>query len=379
MKVLIVEQPVKSIAPNIALMKLSTYCETKGYPYKYVHGMVKPNLNPDVIYTSCIFSYYSETYKKVFKYYKRLFPNVPILAGGPVPTIIPDWFKLQGVTPYLGLATNFEQCIPKFNVNIEGNLPYIRNKIVLYSSKGCVNSCKFCVVPKLEGSMKSYKSIYKTLETAKEELPEAESIVLYDNNFTEHEYFDTIIDELKDFNMPIDIFGLHCESFTAHHAKRLAELKWAGQGNNSTPYVRFAFDRLKYATHVEAAFRLVKQYKVPAQFFCYLLYGFNDSPKDCWKRIELAQEIRDRVGTGIIYLFPQRYQPLDSLKRNTYVAKNWTPELLLGFSRLYTQIRNFISITESRSVYDWIGHSYSEFLERCTYMASHTSISKTNL
>ena len=78
-------------------------------------------------------------------------------------------------------------------------------------------------------------------------MPKAKSIVLYDNNFTEHKYFDQIVDELVESGLPCDIHGLHVDSFTRHHAKRFAELKWCAQGENGTPYLRFSFDKVKYA------------------------------------------------------------------------------------------------------------------------------------
>ena len=77
--------------------------------------------------------------------------------------------------------------------------------------------------------MKCYKSIKHILDVAKIEMPNAKSIVLYDNNFTEHEYFDNIVDELIKYGLPIDIHGLHVDSFTEHHAKRFSELKWLGK------------------------------------------------------------------------------------------------------------------------------------------------------
>ncbi len=76
------------------------------------------------------------------------------------------------------------------------------------------NKCRYCAVPTLEGPMKSFKSIKHMLISAKQDMPEARSVVLYDNNFTEHEYFDNIVDELIDFGLPCDIHGLHVDSFT---------------------------------------------------------------------------------------------------------------------------------------------------------------------
>jgi hypothetical protein len=373
MKYLIVEPKVKAIAPNIALMKWARWCENEGHQYQYVRGKVKPDFIPDKILMSCIFTYYSKRYEETINYYIKIFPNVKILVGGVFPTLYPKWFEkwnvrfldLISVTTHQGTSCEIENLIPKYNVEIisEDENPYPRNKIVLYSSRGCVNKCAYCAVPKLEGAMKSFRSIKETLELAKEEVPDANSVVLYDNNFTEHEYFDDIVDELLEFGLPIDIHGLHVESFTEHHAKRLSELEWKPQSDTGTAYIRFSFDKMKYANSVENALHLVNKYNIKAQFFAYMLFNFTDSPQDFWWRIEKAQEMVDKIGRTI-YLFPQRYEPFKALERNKFIGPKWTDELVRGLVKLYTSIHGFIPITKSHNIYKWIGNDYEEFLEK---------------
>ena len=168
---------------------------------------------------------------------------------------------------------------------------------------------------------------------------------------------------LLNSNLPVDIHGLHVDSFTRHHAKRFAELKWCGQGENGTAYLRFSFDKLKYADGIRKAFRYVIDEDVKAQFFCYLLFNWLDTPDDFWQRIQLTQEIVDDIGETI-FLFPQRYEPLNALERNQYIGKHWNEIQVKGLVRLYTQLRGFIPITRSRNIYDWIGHTKEEFFEK---------------
>jgi hypothetical protein len=158
-------------------------------------------------------------------------------------------------------------------------------------------------------------------------------------------------------------------TFTKHHAKRFSELEWAAQGDSGIPYLTFSFDKLKYADGIHKALRWVTDYDVKASFFCYLLFNFTDSPSDFWNRIQIAQKIVDDVGETI-YLFPQRYEPLNALERNQYIGKHWTADLVRGVTRLYTQIHGFIPITRSRNIYDWIGHSMEEFLENALKMGT---------
>jgi hypothetical protein len=209
MKYLIIEPKVKAIAPTISLMKWARCCEQKGHEYQYVRGRVEPEIIPDAILMSYIFSYYSTVYEKTINFYLNKFPDAKITVGGAFPSLNPKWFKKWNgaVTVHKGLCPEIESLTPQFNVDIqsEDENPYPRDKIVLYASRGCSSKCRYCAVPTLEGPMKSFKSIKHMLISAKQDMPEARSVVLYDNNFTEHEYFDNIIDELVDFDLPCDI------------------------------------------------------------------------------------------------------------------------------------------------------------------------------
>ena len=387
MNYLLIEPKGKALAPNIALMKWARWCEIKKQNYQYVRGKVVPDIIPHKMLMSCIFSYDSRKYENTINFYKRLFPDVPLVAGGVFPSLNPKWFSFRWkkrlkngeheVSIYQGLHPDIENLAPKYNVSIksEGKLPYERDKIVLYASRGCVNKCGYCAVPRLEGDMRCYKSIKHILDLAKTELPNAKSIVFYDNNFTEHEYFDDIVDELVEFGLPIDIHGLHVDSFTEHHAKRFAELKWAGQSKNGPPYIRFSFDKFRYSANIERALKLAIKYDIKATFFCYMLFNFNDSPHDFWKRIVETHDIVSRNKRTIV-LFPQRYEPLKALKRNQYIGPKWTDEKVRGLVKLYTYLRGFIPITYNSNTIRWLGFTEDEFFGKVMHMNQKNKLNK---
>jgi hypothetical protein len=387
MNYLLIEPKVKAIAPNIALMKWARWCELKKYNYEYVRGKVVPDITPDKMLMSCIFSFDSKKYEETINFYKKLFPEVPVVVGGAFPSLNPGWFQSRwtktlkngqaDVSVFRGINHEIENLAPKFDVEIkyEGTFPYDRDKIVLYASRGCVNKCGYCAVPRLEGDMKSYKSIKHILDVGKIEMPDAKSIVLYDNNFTEHEHFDNIVDELVDFGLPIDIHGLHVDSFTEHHAKRLSELNWASQGKNGTPYIRFSFDKLEYVTNIEKAVKLVVKYNIKANFFCYMLFNFTDSPHDFWRRIVEIHNIVNKTKRTIT-LFPQRYEPLNALKRNQYIGPKWTEEKVQGLVKLYTHLRGFIPISSNHNSIMWLGFSEEQFFEKVREMNKNKKLQK---
>lgn len=379
-----VEPNVPSIAYNIALMKFCRLCEDFGYEYEYVRGMIEPNIIPDKIIMSFIFTFYANRYEKIVDYYLKRFPEADILIGGVFPSINPRWFKKDKwknrVKIHQGKYLKIENLIPKYNTSIIDEdvnkskrtidkMILKKKKIVTYASRGCVNKCGYCVVPKLEGNMKSFKSIIKTLEIGHRELPQATSVVLYDNNFTEHRYIDNIIDELIDFGLPVDIHGLHVESFSEKIAKRFSQLKWASQNERSgRAYLRFSFDKMKYEKDIENALKYTIDFNINADFFCYMLYNWTDSPDDFWYRMVTAQKLATKYGK-MINLFPQRFEPFSALRKNRYVGKNWNTTLLNGIHWMLSWSHGFLTLTPSKNLFRWFGYSKEEFFENCFKLA----------
>lgn len=395
MKYLLIEPATTSIAYNIALMKWARWCEMHGYEYEYVRGIVEPNIIPDHMVMSCIFTFYWKKYVKTINHYLEKFPKSDLTVGGVTASIHPEWFYQEWGKPNLfmngiggrvnvhkGTHPEIEPLVPKWNVDVHDEDFYkserIKNralnkkkKIVMYASRGCVNKCGYCMVPKIEGDMKSFESIKEYLEVSKKELPDASSIVLYDNNFTEHTFIHNIIDELINHGMPVDIHGLHVDSFTDDIAKHMSQLKFASQNEGATAYTRFSFDKMKYRDNIFRALKLSEKHKIGASFFCYMLFNFVDSPFDFWKRLVLSQEMTEEVGRNI-YLFPQRYEPFDSKDKYKYIGKKWTQEQAAGVKRMATFLHGFLPTTKTRNVFNWVGHNYEEFINNAERMGITT-------
>ena len=366
MKILLVDPKVKSIAPNIALMKWAHWCELNGHEYEYVKGTVIPKMQkPDYVYMSAIFTYFSKTYIKTIKHYGKVCPSAEFKVGGAFPSVFPEWWEktFPGIEIHRGIADEIEYLPPKYSIEPTNK------KIVTYASRGCPNKCGYCFVPRLEGKMKSFPSIQETLDFARKEIPDAESVVLYDNNFTAHEYFDDIVDELKAFGLPIDIHGLHVSCFTEHQAKRFAELKWGAQSKKGTAYMRFSFDFVGYAKYIRRALKYTADAKVKAGFFCYMLFNWKDTPHDFWKRMVMAQEMVDETGKTL-FLFPQRFEPNDALERNKYIGKHWDEDLVRGVTRMYTFMHGFLPMTKTKNIYNWVGHTEDEFFDNARKFAT---------
>lgn len=198
-------------------------------------------------------------------------------------------------------------------------LPH-HNPLATFTTRGCPNRCPFCAVPIIEG-------------TFRELADWPVRPVICDNNLlaSSETHFNRVIDRLLearvrgvDFNQGLDIRLL-----TEHHAARLAELYRSGQ----MPFVRLAWDDVRLESHFLRAHRRLVEAGIPARAIrVYCLIGFNDTPDDARYRLEKIYHTLGSVP------YPMRYQPLNAMRRNEYVANGWTKEELTRFTRYWSRL-----------------------------------------
>jgi hypothetical protein len=66
-----------------------------------------------------------------------------------------------------------------------------------YMTRGCVNKCRFCAVPKLEPEYVNYINLKKQIKAAIRRFGGKRNLLLMDNNVFASDKFDNIIDEIK--------------------------------------------------------------------------------------------------------------------------------------------------------------------------------------
>lgn len=250
--------------------------------YNWSKGIVQWTIR-DTLYLSVVFSWDLEKAYRIAEASKK-----KVVIGGPAA-------KLAGI--------EYDE------------LPYqvltFHNPLATFTTRGCVNNCGFCAVPKLEGQLQELS----TWEPG---------LVVCDNNLlaASRKHFDKVINSLK--SMPFVDFnqGLEASRFTLYHASRMAELK--------AVKVRFAFDSISEETNVMDAIKTAQRAGIK-DIGCYCLIGFNDTPEDAKYRLELIRS------TGALPN-PMRFQPLMCRHKDEFVDKGWTEKQLKDMMRYYSKL-----------------------------------------
>lgn len=186
------------------------------------------------------------------------------------------------------------------------------NPLATFTTRGCPNKCEFCAVPKIEPNFVECKHFRP-------------APLVCDNNLLacRKKHFERVIDAINIF--PVIDFnqGLDARLFTEWHAKKLTELHHVK--------VRFALDFDGQVYRVYSAVELARYYGL-TDIGIYCLIGYNDSPASARARLELVRSWGIRP-------VPMRYQPLDAVKKNAYIAPGWTDMELRKMVNYYYHLR----------------------------------------
>lgn len=259
-----------------------------------------------------------------------------LFVGGIMASLMAeDITQETGISPVCGVLTSPAQIGLEGDVNIDllppdysivdPRLYAVNETYYAYCSRGCVNNCGFCGVPRVEPAYLGYIDIKPTIEQMREEFGDKPKLKLMDNNVLPSPHLERIVDDLLelgyargenteeeqprrrivDFNQGLD---------AAHVTDRTMELL---SKLNVSP-MRVAFDRVEDRDEYERAVRLARDYGF-TEFSNYMLYNWEDTPRDLYDRlmvnIDLNQEWKEQSVTGMrtaaIYSYPMRFAPID--------------------------------------------------------------------
>ncbi|MCJ7445992.1 MAG: hypothetical protein MUO26_15980 [Methanotrichaceae archaeon] len=297
------------------MMKLASYHRSRGDEVRLVRGLTNnENFNPDIIKITSLFTYAWKPVHMAIEYYHHHYSNSEITVGGIYASIMPGRIKTYYpfVDIHVGLFNPSERYLPDYDILKNVDKWSNWNKSIIFSSRGCVRNCKFCIVPKLEGRIKSITTSIQDFIH-----PDHNQIILWDNNFLASPRNEEILIELQDLGLRVDFNqGLDARLINEKNAEMLANL-------NVKTY-RLAFDYLDERDAVIKAIDSLFNYGVRKRnILIYMLYNFynnqtgeGDSPEDFLARIN------DILGVGCA-VYPMRFEPLRSLKKGSYISPKW--------------------------------------------------------
>jgi len=240
MNVLLVDADASSF-PNLALMKLSAYYKSLG------HTVGFHITDPDKI---CVSS--------VFKKYSQSFLCSDVEYGG-------------SAYSYDKLPLEIEHICPDYSLY---NIDYSMG----FTSRGCINTCPFCIVPEKEGAMRDHAH--------PSEFVRHDKVVLLDNSFTMSPRFKQNVEWMAERTLKVNICqGVDVRRMTYDKACLLKSLKLYNH-NFTSKALHIAWDntqdednvRMGIAHLFEAGF---KAYSI----FCYVLVGYNSTHEEDYYRV----------------------------------------------------------------------------------------------
>ncbi len=319
MRILLVEPDYYSRYPPLGLLKLASYHRTYGDKIQYVRGSVNNVDVPDSIDITSLFTYSWKPVHDAISYYHTEFPEAEIKVGGIYATLMPHNIRKEFpfVKIHQGLFPKAENLLPSYDI-----LQWVGKwkdwkKSIVFTTRGCIRKCPFCVVPKIEGGMKEPKfSILPMIHPAHKE------VVIWDNDFLASPYAKDILIELRDGGYRADFNqGLDARLMTEEFANILADIK--------SPSIHMAYDWPWEGPYIEKAIEYLGNagYKRKNLIF-YVLHNFYDEQhKKGDTPVDFFHRLQDLMKWGAS-AYPMRFIPLNSLTRRGFVSPLWTEDEL---------------------------------------------------
>lgn len=237
--------------PNLALMKLSAWHKAQGHRVEWYSPLFGPY---DRVYASKIFDFT---------------PDCPYLPEGTV----------KGGSGYdltAKLPDEVETMFPDYSMYPEWNAA------IGFTTRGCVRSCPFCVVPRKEGRLRVVGDIHSFWNGQKK-------IVLLDNNLTAApmEHFRRVLRQIIDNNLQADFSqGWDIRLLNEEHAALLSKVRVGRSGHH-----HFAWDNPKDEEAVRRGIALLAKYMPLRRIIFYVLIGFNTTREEDEHRVYVLRDL----------------------------------------------------------------------------------------
>lgn len=361
MNILLVEPSYRSKFPPLGLMQLSTYHRSRGDRVAFVRGQHEwaHARRWDRIYVASLFTWeLPRTGDTVDFYLPCVKDPKDIFVGGVGVTLLPNYIRqrsactvIEGPLDMPGrLGPNtpaIANLVPDYSLlNLVDYEYYPRDAYFVRITKGCIRTCKFCAVPLLEKEFGMMSPLRRQIADAKEHHGERQHLVVMDNNILGIEGIEEIISDIRalgfeagakrngrertvDFNQGLDARLI---SQKPELAKLLATI--------CVSPIRLAFDFVGIRAAYEQAVRLLVAEGFN-EFTNYMLFNFNDTPRDLYDRLWVNVNLNKELGVRITG-FPMRFIPMDDVNRH-HVALGWKWRYLRGIQYILLVTHGLVS------------------------------------
>ena len=178
--------------------------------YKDKEYFTKPRF--DKVGITTLFTFYWDITIDTINFAKQLCKNPEdVMVGGIMSSLLPDEvYAATGIKPFVGLLNEpgvidegndliIDELALDYSILEEIDYVYpANNAYFAYMTRGCVNKCRFCAVPKLEPEYCDYINLKKRIEFTDKRFGARKDLLLLDNNVLASNCYNQIIDEIRD-------------------------------------------------------------------------------------------------------------------------------------------------------------------------------------
>lgn len=239
--------------PNLALMKVARFYKKSGANVEFY----TPFAHYDCVYMSKIFTF-TPDYQYYIKNADRVFKGG---TGYDYTVKLPS--EIDSLQPFYDI----------FNVD--------KNTAMGFLTRGCINRCKWCIVPKKEGFVTPYMDVEEiAIENRKK-------LILMDNNILSCNYGFCQLEKIIKLGLKVDFNqGLDARKIDLETAKLLAEIKWL-------KYIRLACDTSNMINICLSAIANLRAAKYNGEIFIYML--INNNLNESYERLKTFKNLKNVV------------------------------------------------------------------------------------
>lgn len=230
--------------PNLALMKISAWHKQQGDNVAWYSGIE----HFDRVYMSKVFTYTPDE--------GRVIQADEVIKGGSGYKLYNQWLpdEIEHICPDYSLYPMYKEAYG-------------------FLTRGCVNKCSFCIVPRKEGNVRKHADITEFLGGRK-------SAILMDNNVLSSVWGVQQLEKIISMKIKVDFNqGIDCRIIAKDKtlAKLLSRVHWIRN-------LRMAYDSSAITEEVSTAIAYLKEAGIPAHRLFFYMLVKNGEIEDAEKR-----------------------------------------------------------------------------------------------